>query len=163
MTDHSENMQEAATVAASAYMTAIARRVAQRLWWIVALALAAVGAGFAAADLRWAIVGFMLLLIVFPGAMSIAVLAYAARPAVVALTRLDSVSVTESVIEAFDVDGRLLASVPRAAVRGASVAGSNVVISHGAPPDAVLIIPQRMLTPADLSDLLASSDQIKEM
>lgn len=62
----------------TAYLNHIASRIAGRLWWLI-LFPAALIAGGLVADWRWAVVGLMLLLIVYPMVMTLAVLRYAAN------------------------------------------------------------------------------------
>lgn len=66
-------------VSSSAYMSAIARRGALRAWWLPALALVVICAGFYN-DIRMAILGLMLLFIIYPMIMSFTIVRYATLP-----------------------------------------------------------------------------------
>lgn len=145
-----ESRQAAATVPAAAYTSCIARRVALRLWWVIAIAAAAIVTG-AVADVRICIVGLMVLFIIFPAAMSLAVLGYALRPSVVALTRAASASVAGGALTVSDAGGAVLAVVPLARVRSIGVSSGRDVIICGASPADVVILPAGMLTPGERS------------
>lgn len=68
-------------------MSAIARRLAWRLWCLPAFALCVILGGIWASSFRVAALGLMLLLIVYHMVMSFAVLRYATLPALAARSR----------------------------------------------------------------------------
>ena len=144
--------QPSVAVPASAYMSLIARRLAWRLWWIIAAALAAIAIGVAI-DLRVSIVGLMLLLVIYPAVMSFAVLVYGLKQEVVDRTRIAHVSVSDDRLEVRDDRERVICAVKPAQVRSLSYTHERVTIAYGSRVDDVLIIPREMLTADDLDKL----------
>lgn len=158
MNKHEE--KAAPVVPASAYMNIIARRVALRLWWLVAAALVAVAAG-AVHDWRFAIVGLMLLLIVFPMALCFVVLAYSAKPAVVALMSLERVDIDDDTLEVYGHDGNLLRVIRRGDVRSLSFSVRYVTVTTGSRPGDVLLVPREMLSQRQLAALAAFQPEVE--
>lgn len=144
--------QPSVAVPASAYMSLIARRLAWRLWWIIAAALAAIAIGVAI-DLRVSIVGLMLLLVIYPAVMSFAVLVYGLKQEVVDRTHIAQVSVSDDSLEVHDDRERVICVVKPAQVRSLSFTHERVTIAYGSRVDDVLIIPREMLTADDLDKL----------
>ena len=144
--------QPSVAVPASAYMSLIARRLAWRLWWIIAAALAAIAIGVAI-DLRVSIVGLMLLLVIDPAVMSFAVLAYGLKQEVVDRTSIAHVTVSDDSLEVSDDRERVICVVKPAQVRSLSCTCERVTIAYGSRVADVLIIPREMLTADDLDKL----------
>ena len=144
--------QPSVAVPASAYMSLIARRLAWRLWWIIATAIAAIAIGVAI-DLRVSIVGLMLLLVIYPAVMSFAVLAYGLKQEVVDRTRIARVSVSDDSLEVYDDRERVICVVKPAQVRSLSYTRERVTIAYGSRVDDVLIIPREMLASDELDKL----------
>lgn len=143
-------------------MNCIARRVALRLWWLVAIAVVTVAAG-AAADWRFAIVGLMILFIVYPMAMSLAILAYAAKPTVVDRMTVQTVDVTDSAITLRKADGSQIAEITPRAVTSITTSPQYIIISTGRRPDDVVILPRTILSDADISCIMTNFQPTVEM
>lgn len=78
-----------APVAPSAYLGTMARRMLVRRWWLFAVPLAVTAIG-CFTDWRIAVIGLMLVFIVYPMIMSLVMLNYALHPSVIARARTAS-------------------------------------------------------------------------
>lgn len=133
-------------VAASAYIKAKARNAVWRLWLLPAAGLAAIVIGLYA-DWRWCVVGLMSIFIVFPMAMTLAVLSIGVDAA--KLCRVAEVKVSDNGITLYDCDGTLLVSIPLTAITDIRSDRRQFVITcRGHKPD-VVIIPAELLTDTD--------------
>lgn len=149
-------------LSAPTIMNCIARRVAFKLWWLIAIAICTIVAG-AVYDLRVSIVGLMLLLIIFPMIMTFAVLGYATMPAVVALTRMESVQISDEYLMAMDCEGNVIARVAPAQVRSLH-AGSDIIrIIYGRGIADILPVPRRLLASGDLEKIFSTFQPHVEM
>lgn len=160
MSQHNDNNDRPAPapeagVPVGAYIGHIARRTAWRLWWVGVGAAGFIAAGFAA-DIRLAIVGFMILLLIFPMAMTIAVLGRATHPRIVALTRATSAEVTPQAVTLKDSEGGTVAEIPPSQSRGYSIDGGSVVLRTGGSAADIVIIPCRWLDAAAMAELSAT-------
>ena len=133
-------------VAASAYIKAKARNAAWRLWLLPAIGLI-VGIVGLYTDWRWCVVGLMAIFIVFPMAMTLAVLSIgvdAAKLCCVVDVKVSTVDIT-----LYDGDGATLVTVPLATITDIRNDRQHFVITcRGHKPD-VVIIPAELLTDAD--------------
>ena len=78
------------TVAPGKYLGAIARNMLGNFWWIFLIPCAFFIAGFA--DWRWAVVGLIILMLIFPAIITIALLNHSLRPEVVRRSAANAVS-----------------------------------------------------------------------
>lgn len=126
----------------AAYFSAILRRKLWSLWWLALVALAVVAAGFAT-DLRVAIVGFMLLLIVYPLSMTLTVLSEAMRPETVRLTGVTAAVIADGCLRLYDDKEAEITSVSLDAL--CSVNESDGLIRIVDRCRRLVIVPRRML------------------
>ncbi len=133
-------------VAASAYIKAKARNAAWSLWLLPAFGLI-IGIVGLYTDWRWCVVGLMAIFIVFPMAMTLAVLSIGVDAA--KLCRVVDVKVSADDITLYDGDDATLATVPLTAITDIRSDRQHLVITcRGCKPD-VVIIPTELLTDAD--------------
>lgn len=134
------------------YLSRIARRTAWRLWWLVIPGIILVLTGFLY-DLRISIVGFMLLLVVFPMVITTAVLGSATRPTVVARTRVDQVILDETGLALLDDKGNDIIFIKYSLLRSVRSGPRFVEIVFGKSPSDIIILPHSLLTDADVGRL----------
>lgn len=145
---HNIEKDEAATADAlrrrlvAAYFSYIARAKLWGLWWVALIALAVIAVGFAV-DLRVAIVGFMLLLIVYPLSMTMAVLSSAMRPEVVKAASVSSAVLLSGCLRLYDVVGAEIASVMLDKLR--SVSESDGLVRIIDRERRLVLVPREML------------------
>ncbi len=153
-----EPLNESAPVAApravtgADYLSRIARRTAWRLWWLLLPGVLLVAAGLLF-DLRLSIVGFMLLLVVFPMVITTAVLGSATRPAVVARTRVNSVLLGAASVTLLDEESAALVTVPYERFLSVRRSPRFVEIVFGASPSDILLLPVDLLSDSDIRHL----------
>lgn len=149
-------------ITASQYIQRIIRAWAARIWWVALVPLAVIAWGLAA-DWRIAVIGFMLLLIVYPMAATFAVLSCATRPDVARRTRAsravfdDSLDRVELILDTLDDDGAVIASdvLESAVILGVQADGDTITLRIGpAIPDFILL-PRHAIEPDRLAALLA--------
>lgn len=134
------------------YLSRIARRTALRLWWLVIPGLFLVIAGLLW-DLRVSIVGFMLLLVVFPMVITTAVLGSATRPAVVARTRVERVSLDDTGLALIDDTGAEIFFIEYTRLRSLHTNPRFVEIVFGTSPSDILLLPHSLLDHAEIQRL----------
>ena len=127
----------------TAYFSSIAHRKLWSLWWVALVALVVIAVGFAV-DLRVAIVGFMLLLIVYPLAMTLAVFSSALRPEVVRMAGVESARVADGALLLFGGDGSEIGSVSLDGLRSVSEAAGLIRITDST--RRLVIVPAELLT-----------------
>ncbi len=156
---HDIEKDEAATADAlrrrlvAAYFSYIARAKLWGLWWVALIALAVIAVGFAV-DLRVAIVGFMLLLIVYPLSMTMAVLSSAMRPEVVKAASVSSAMLLNGRLCLYDVAGAEIASVMLDKLR--SVSESDGLVRIIDRERRLVLVPREMLDDDVLATLYSA-------
>lgn len=156
---HDIEKDEAATADAlrrrlvAAYFSYIARAKLWGLWWVALVALAVIAVGFAV-DLRVAIVGFMLLLIVYPLSMTMAVLSSAMRPEVVKAASVSSAMLLNGRLCLYDVAGTEIASVMLDKLR--SVSESDGLVRIIDRERRLVLVPREMLDDDALATLYSA-------
>lgn len=156
---HDIEKDEAATADAlrrrlvAAYFSYIARAKLWGLWWVALVALAVIAVGFAV-DLRVAIVGFMLLLIVYPLSMTMAVLSSAMRPEVVKAASVSSAMLLNGRLCLYDVAGAEIASVMLDKLRSVSECDGLVRIIDR--ERRLVLVPREMLDDDALATLYSA-------
>lgn len=156
---HDIEKDEAATADAlrrrlvAAYFSYIARAKLWGLWWVALIALAVIAVGFAV-DLRVAIVGFMLLLIVYPLSMTMAVLSSAMRPEVVKAASVSSAMLLNGRLCLYDVAGTEIASVMLDKLR--SVSESDGLVRIIDRERRLVLVPREMLDDDALATLYSA-------
>lgn len=156
---HDIEKDEAATADAlrrrlvAAYFSYIARAKLWGLWWVALIALAVIAVGFAV-DLRVAIVGFMLLLIVYPLSMTMAVLSSAMRPEVVKAASVSSAMLLNGRLCLYDVAGAEIASVMLDKLR--SVSESDGLVRIIDRERRLVLVPREMLDDDALATLYSA-------
>lgn len=156
---HDIEKDEAATADAlrrrlvAAYFSYIARAKLWGLWWVALIALAVIAVGFAV-DLRVAIVGFMLLLIVYPLSMTMAVLSSAMRPEVVKAASVSSAMLLNGRLCLYDVAGAEIASVMLDKLRSVSECDGLVRIIDR--ERRLVLVPREMLDDDALATLYSA-------
>lgn len=156
---HDIEKDEAATADAlrrrlvAAYFSYIARAKLWGLWWVALVALAVIAVGFAV-DLRVAIVGFMLLLIVYPLSMTMAVLSSAMRPEVVKAASVSSAMLLNGRLCLYDVAGTEIASVMLDKLRSVSECDGLVRIIDR--ERRLVLVPREMLDDDALATLYSA-------
>lgn len=156
---HDIEKDEAATADAlrrrlvAAYFSYIARAKLWGLWWVALVALAVIAVGFAV-DLRVAIVGFMLLLIVYPLSMTMAVLSSAMRPEVVKAASVSSAMLLNGRLCLYDVAGAEIASVMLDKLR--SVSESDGLVRIIDRERRLVLVPREMLDDDALATLYSA-------
>ena len=119
-----------AGAAVAVYMQRIAMRLALRLWWLLLPAMVCIVWGLAS-DWRIAVIGLMLLFLVFPMVMTLAIMNHAVRPEVVALTRAADFLMNDSSLTLFNDDGGVIKTISRVSVRNVSLHGSSLEVCFG--------------------------------
>lgn len=137
----------------AAYFSYIARAKLWSLWWVALIALAVIAVGFAV-DLRVAIVGFMLLLIVYPLSMTMAVLSSAMRPEVVKSASVASAMLLGGCLRLYDVAGAEIACVMLDKLKAVNESDGLVRIIDR--ERRLVLVPRAMLGDADLSALYSA-------
>lgn len=123
-------------VSSSAYMSAIARRVALRAWWLPALALVVICAGLYR-DIRVAILGLMLLFIIYPVIMSFTIMRYATLPSLAERTLANRFDLAgcELIISHIETDEKTgqesIQELGAFHVNGMTHSGSRIIFSVG--------------------------------
>ena len=129
---------------ARAYIRCIAGRVAWRLWWLPLIAAATAAYGLAA-DWRWVVVALMLVLLIFPAAMTLTVLGYATSPRVIQRSRAASAELAHDYAATLrDGSGAVIATLP--APRYMSRSGSYLMLDYSSAPDDILLVPPQSVT-----------------
>lgn len=143
-------------VSPSAYMAAITRSLIARRWWagLVPAALIAYGA---AADWRWAVVGLMLVFIVYPMAMSFTILRYATLPQLAARASSTHAEISGDAIRLYRLpqeDDLPPVRVAEARITSASTSRGMLRLATGSRTEDIILIPAEALATADFADLL---------
>jgi len=122
-----------------AYLTCIAGRVAWRLWWLPLTAAATAAYGLAA-DWRWTVVALMLLLLIYPAAMTLTVLRYATSARVIQRARAAAIDLGEDYSATLrDADGAVVATLPPPEY--ISRGSRRLVLQYSSTPDDILLVP----------------------
>lgn len=145
----------------SAYINRILRAWIVRLWWTILVPFAFIAYGLAT-DWRISVVGFMLLLIVYPMAATFAILSCATRPDVARRTRANRVLIDNSldkielIQEIFDDDGAPVSTeiLETACIMSVETSARTITVRVGqAIPDFILL-PCNAVEPNILAALL---------
>ena len=139
------------SVAASAYLGRIAAALFWQLWWLPLIPLAAVAAGLWA-DTRIALIGLMMLFIIYPAVMTLALIRYGMSPAVAARARATSMTLDDTSLTLLRGNSAAPVIISTAGITGVRiVSGDRLVIHTGPRPDDIVIVPADALTPADIA------------
>ncbi len=123
----------------SAWLRMAATRLLWRIWWIAFVPVALIGYGLAA-DWRWAVVGLMLIFIVFPMVMSLAILRYATLPRIANLLQA-AVAVIDDGGITLATEEKELARLNRADIKAVSIGRQYIGITFGTAIQDFTIIP----------------------
>lgn len=134
------------SIAAARYLPHVAARLFWRYWWVLTVPAALICYGLAA-DWRWAVVGLILLMIVYPMVNTLAVLRYAASDKILRRSATAQVRFDDGhTIVMLDADGRELGRAVMSLYP--SVSRGLLVISTGPAPDDILLLPAEAAPPA---------------
>ncbi len=156
---------QAGAVSTSTYMSAIARRTARRAWWLPILATAVIATGPVFHDIRIAIIGLMLLFIIYPMIMSFTVMRFATLPHLAERTLANifslqgdiiSLSQTNTDEESGEVSVRELGKFK---ITGVSHSGNKLIFNTGAGIADIIIAPADAV---DKSELTALESRLQE-
>ncbi|MDE6288106.1 MAG: hypothetical protein K2M00_04905 [Muribaculaceae bacterium] len=136
------------------YLSRIARRTAWHLWWLVIPGIILVIVGMFC-DLRISIMGFMLLLVIFPMVITTAVLGAATKPAVVARTRVHRVMLGDNNIALLDEENACIVSIDYSRLRTVRRTGLFIEIVFGKSPSDIIILPPELLSDDSYAALAA--------
>lgn len=145
-------------VTSSAYLAAIARRILWRAWWFPAIALVVIAAGLML-DIRMAIIGLMLLLIIYPMIMSFVIIRYAALPELARLTlantyALNGNRLTLMCVTVDDETGQTTSrQLGTFEVSGLEHSGSRIIFKTGRAMSDMVITPADAIDPQALTAL----------
>lgn len=145
-------------VTSSAYLAAIARRILWRAWWFPAIALAVIATGLMV-DIRMAIIGLMLLLIIYPMVMSFVIIRYAALPQLALRTlanvySLKGKSLTLFQVTTDDETGQTTSQeLGTFEVSGMEQSGTRIIFKTGPTVSDIVIVPADAIDPQALSAL----------
>jgi len=151
----------AGAVSTSTYMSAIARRTARRAWWLPALAIAVIASGLVFHDIRIAILGLMLLFIIYPMIMSFTVMRYATLPHLAERTLANRFSLQGNIIflsqvntdeESGNVSVRELGMFH---ITGVGHSGNKLIFSTGDGIADIIITPTDAVDKSELTALEA--------
>lgn len=139
----------------AAYMTAITRVLITRRWWL-SLAPAALIVWGAVADWRWAVVGLMLIFIIYPLAMSFTILRYATLPQIAARASATMADIDGDTVRLYrhTGDDTPPTCVAEARIISASHTRGMLRLATGQRTEDFIIIPSEALPAADFSDIL---------
>jgi len=149
------------------YLGLMVRRMLWRRWWLFAIPIAIMAIG-CVADWRVAVIGLMLVFIVYPMAMSLVMLNHALSPALIAKTRTTKATFTNGAIiiapTAIDYLKRperpkrltslKLAKYPKFPVKSLKTQNGRITIETGRAIADIVLIPQEAFSPKQLSELL---------
>lgn len=145
-------------ISSSTYLATIARRLLRRAWWLPVLALTVIAGGMAY-DVRFAIIGLMLLFIIYPMIMSFAIMRYATLPTLARRTLAntfelhdDTLSISQITEDEENGDTKIT-PIESAHVTGIYHHGDNVIFEIGPAPADIIIVPTDALNPQILSNL----------
>lgn len=145
-------------VTSSAYLAAIAHRILWRAWWFPTLALAVIAAGLML-DIRMAIIGLMLLLIIYPMVMSFVIIRYAALPELARRTLANACSLEGKSLSLIrettdDETGQTTSQqLGTFEVSGLEHSGSRIIFKTGPAVSDIVIFPADAIDPQALSAL----------
>lgn len=128
--------QEPIRATDGAYLNKIASRVASRFWWLL-IPLLLLALWGLACDWRWALVALMLIFIVFPMAMTLTILKYAASKKLISRSRASWARYNDSIIELFDSNDSLLEHYTHSQ---AIFSKNKIIFIIGNAPDDIIII-----------------------
>ncbi|MDE6300181.1 MAG: hypothetical protein K2M19_00510 [Muribaculaceae bacterium] len=125
--------------------------MAGRLWWLITLPLALIGAGLMA-DWRWAVVGLMLLFIVYPMVMTMVILRYTAHPSMARRSTAEAIEFTgDDMLRILkierheDTDDVRFVEIERCPVVRTEFRRAMVVVTVGPAVTDFLLIPRKSL------------------
>ena len=137
------------SLTARAYTGPIAARLFWRLWWLWLLPVGVIVAG-ALTDWRIALLGLMLVFVVYPAVLTIALLGHAMRPDVVARSLATGAEIAD--------DGTLTLRLPEAgkeltfpAVRSIDRRGRYISLTVGPKVSDIVLIPADAVPPESLA------------
>lgn len=139
-------------------MSAIARRVALRAWWLPALALVVICAGLYY-DVRVAILGLMLLFIIYPMIMSFTIMRYATLPSLAKRTLANRFDIAEGclIISHTETDEETgqqsTQELGKYHVKELTHSGSRIIFSVGPGVADIVIAPADDIDPTSLLDI----------
>lgn len=151
------------TVSSSAYISAIARRVVRRAWWLPAFSLTVIAVGLGS-NIRIAILGLMLLFIIYPMIMSFTIMRYAALPSLAERTLANRfalidghlhISSVETEEESGQENVRHLGTFD---ICGVTHSGSYIIFSVGKGVADIIIARAEDVDPSALSDIESRLD-----
>ncbi len=145
----------------SAYLRQMSVRLFFSYWWL-ALIPAVVIAGGLLLDWRWAVVGLMLLFIIFPMVVTMTLLRYGMAPGMVARMLVTGAELTDDALILYNVDGEEKLRIAASKVRSASLHGSFLIIDFGRAPDAIVIIPREAFSDDQVAAIIDRFNQIFE-
>lgn len=139
MSDGDAHLTETFSIAASRYLPHVAARLFWRYWWVLTLPAALICYGLAA-DWRWAVVGLILLMIVYPMVNTLAVLRYATSDKVLRRSATAQVRFgAGGSLTMLDAEGR---EIEKAAMSPyPSISRGLLVLTLGPAPDDILLLP----------------------
>lgn len=150
-------------VSSSVYMSAIARRVALRAWWLPVLALIVIAAGLYS-DIRIAILGLMLLFIIYPMIMSFTIMRYATLPCLAERTLANRFALIDGHLHIADVEAdeesgqESVRHLGEYDISGVAHSGSYIIFSTGKGVADIIIAPADDVDPSVLSDIESKLD-----
>lgn len=150
-------------VASSAYVATVARRFIARMWW-TALPFVGLFAWGLTHDIRFALLGLMALLIVFPMLGAFAIMRHCASPRIAARSASTSFTVADGHIVCFaDSVGNGGSAIRReldsADIKNVARRGSTSVVATGRGIADFAIVPDSAIDPESLDALLALNDK----
>lgn len=141
-------------VGSGAYINVVARRFIGRYLWVGALPLPLIAWGLHA-DVRFALLGLILLLIVYPMIAVLAILRYSVNPRLAARSLCNHFKIQGRDVECYSVvdDGDMARLVERAHVVDLSLQGNRYVLSIGRGIPDFILLPDDSSMQADINAL----------
>lgn len=136
-------------------MTAITRTLIARRWWLGLAPVALIVWG-AVADWRWAVVGLMLIFIIYPLMMSFTILRYATLPQLAARASATMADIDGDTVRLYRHSGD---DTPPTCVAEARIVSVSQIrgmlrLATGHRTEDFIIIPAEALPAVDLNDIL---------